>query len=84
MKIEKLTLPAASDRRAYDIADMIDIRYHPSVAHVRILDDLHAEVSTADGDRENGHRNVLSGRNLRKSRQMAGKLRTIEQQTETL
>ena len=47
MKIEKLTLPAASDRRAYDIADMIDIRYHPSVAHVRILDDLHAEVSTA-------------------------------------
>lgn len=27
---------------------MIDIRYHPSVAHVRILDDLHAEVSTAD------------------------------------
>lgn len=38
MKIEKLTLPAASDRRAYDIADMIDI----------ILDDLHAEVSTAD------------------------------------
>ena len=48
MKIEKLTLPAASDRRAYDIADMIDILYHPSVAHVRILDDLHAEVSTAD------------------------------------
>lgn len=48
MKIEKLTLSAASDRTAYDIADMIDIRYHLSVAKVRVFDDLHGEISASD------------------------------------
>lgn len=48
MKNEKLILTEESDRTATDIADMIDIRYHSSVANVRVLDDLHCEISAAD------------------------------------
>lgn len=48
MKIEKLLLTEESDRTTYDIADMIDIRYHSSIANVRVHDDLHAEISAAD------------------------------------
>lgn len=48
MKQEMITIMASSDYTAYDIADMIDIRYHYSVALITPRDELHATLSTAD------------------------------------
>lgn len=48
MKQETITIMAPSDYTAYDIADMVDVRYHRSVALVKPRDERHATLSAAD------------------------------------